>query len=205
MIRKYYLSEWLFFRKKLLAIFVILSLLSISMPFLYYDYYIDHPDRAQIMPNYRKTLHTGSLYTVNKFTLIVRLFWNNLIVTLRSTISGFVPFLFLSGLTILGLSIETGIVLSYNELFLKLDTFSLLMTMVPHGIFEFPAIIYASSLGIYLTIQTSKMIIPKFRSKTSSLQTLCEQAARSFILIVIPLLVIAAFVEVLVTPRLFPR
>jgi stage II sporulation protein M len=202
MIRKYYLNEWLFFRKKLLPIFVILLLLSILLTCLYYPYYIDHPDRAKIIaPNYGKIPQISIFSKINKFTLIVRLFWKNLIATFLSTVSGLVPFLFLPVLSILGLSIATGVVLSHNELFVKLDKFSLLMTMLPHGIFEFTAIIYASSLGIYLTIQTSKMIIPKFRSKAPALQPLCEKAACSFILIVVPLLVIAAFVEVLVTPK----
>ncbi len=205
MIRKYYLNEWVFFKKKLLPIFVILSLLSILMTSLYYHYYNDHPDRAKIIaPNYGKIPQRSVFSKVNKFTLIVRLFWKNLIATFLSTISGFVPFLFLPLLSILGFSIATGIVFSHNELFIRLDKFSLLMTMVPHGIFEVSAIIYASSIGIYLSIQTSKMIIPKFRSKAPSLQTLCEEASRSFVLIVVPLLVIAAFVEVLVTPKPFP-
>ena len=172
------------------------------MAFLYYDYFIDHPDRAKsIEPNFGKTFPKGSLFRENEFELIVRLFWNNLITSFGTTVSGFIPFLFLPVVTIVGLSIATGIILSGNELFLKLDQFSLLMSIVPHGIFEIPAIIYASSIGIYLTIQTSKMIIPKFKSKTPSPQTLCKVAGRSFILIVVPLLIIAAIVEVLVTPK----
>lgn len=206
MVTKYYLTEWLFFRKKLPPIFIILSLLSILLTSLYYQYYNDHPDRAKIMaPYYGKIPDKSIFLKVNKFTLIVRIFWNNLLITFGSAISGLFPFLFLSGLTILGSSIAAGIALSHNELFIKPDKFSLLMTVVPHGIFEMAAVIYASSIGIYLTIQTSKMIIPKFRPKAPSLQTLCEEAGRSFILIVVPLLAIAAFVEVLVTPKPFPH
>jgi stage II sporulation protein M len=202
MIKRHYISEWLFFRKKLFPIFVILSLLFILMTFLYYNYFIDHPDRAKVIaPNYGKTIYKGSLSRENEFTVIVRLFFTNLAVTFGAIISGFIPFLFLPVGPIVGLSIATGIVLSANELFLKLDQFSLLMSIIPHGIFEIPAIIYASSLGIYLTIQTSKMVIPKFRPKAPSLRTLCKEAARSFIFVVVPLLMVAAFVEVFVTPR----
>jgi stage II sporulation protein M len=137
----------------------------------------------------------------NEFTVIVRLFFTNLIVTFGAIVLGFIPFLFLSVGPIVGLSICTGIVLAGNELFLKLDYFSLLLSIVPHGIFEILANIYASSIGIYLAIQTSKMVIPRFRSKAPSLQTLCNEASHSFILVVVPSLIIAAFVEVLVTPR----
>jgi stage II sporulation protein M len=137
----------------------------------------------------------------NEFTVIVRLFFTNLIVTFGAIVLGFIPFLFLSVGPIVGLSICTGIVLAGNELFLKLDYYSFLLSIVPHNIFEIPANIYASSIGIYLTIQTSKMIIPRFRSKAPSLQTLCNEASHSFILVVVPSLIIAAFVEVLVTPR----
>jgi stage II sporulation protein M len=209
MISKYYLTEWLFFKKKLLPIFVILSLLFISMTFFYYHYYIDHPDRAKIIaPNYGDTSRKATLYTVNKFTLVGMVFLNNLSFTFLYTLLGFVPFLFLSFGAIVSSSCTIGILFSENEIFLKLDKFSLLMAMSPHGIFEVPAVIYASSIGIYLTIQTSKMIIRKFRSKTPALLTfltLCEEAGRSFILIVVPLLLIAAFVEVLISLKLFSR
>jgi len=205
MVKKYYLNEWLFFRKKLFPIFVILSLVFISMAYVYYDYYIYHPDRARnIVPSYGKTFHKGSSVRENEFVLIVRLFFKNLIFTLGATVSGFIPFLFLPAAAIVSLSVATGIVLSANELFLKLDQFSLFMSIAPHGIFEIPAIIYASSIGIYLTIQTSKMIIPKFRSKAPSHQIFCKEASRSYILIVVPLLMTAAFVEALVTPNLLP-
>jgi stage II sporulation protein M len=102
--------------------------------------------------------------------------------------------------TILIFGISIGLVFSANNLSINIDQSSLLLSILPHSIFEIPAIIYASSIGIFSTIQTSKMIIPRVRSKATSFRALCKEAGRSFVLIVVPLLTVAALVEAFITP-----
>jgi len=200
-LKKYYLTEWFFFRKKLLPIFVILLPFFISMAFLSYDYFIRHPDKAKSkIYEYGNNLSKGGFFSENSFKVFMKLFLNNLIASFGTTALGFIPFLFLPVVTILIFGISIGLVFSANNLLINIDQLSLLLSILPHSIFEIPAIIYTSSIGIFSTIQTSKMIIPRFRSKATSFQTLCKEAGRSFVLIVVPLLTIAALVEAFITP-----
>ena len=202
MLRRNYLNQWNFFKRQLLRTFVILLLLSIFMGYLSYDYSMDHPDKAKtrIHSMYKKFEKSG-LTTDHNFKALIEIFCSNLIFCLRSIVAGFIPFLFLSVSGVLAFCMPIGVLLAVAKLYTNLDQFSLLASLWPHGIFESMAVLYASSAGVYLTIQTSKMILPKFRSKAVPFKTLCKQAACSFILVVVPLLIVAAFIEVFITPE----
>jgi stage II sporulation protein M len=133
------------------------------------------------------------------FKLMIEIFWGNLLICLKSIILGFVPFLFLPVIGVFSSIMPIGLFLAGVNLFTEMDQFSFFVSLLPHGIFELAASLYASSVGVYLTIQTSKMILPKFRAKAVPLRTLCKQAAHSFILIVVPLLMVAAFIEAFIS------
>ncbi len=203
MLKRYYLTEWFFFRKKLLPIFVILLVFFISTAFFSYNYFVQHPDKAKSkIYEYGNNLSKSGFFSENSFRVFMKLFLNNLIASFGTAALGFIPFLFLPVVTILIFGISIGLVFSANNLSLNIEQLSLFLSILPHSIFEIPATIYASSIGIFLTIQTSKMIIPKVRSKATSFQALCKEAGRSFVLIVVPLLTVAALVEAFITPAL---
>jgi stage II sporulation protein M len=201
MLKKYYLTEWLFFKKKLRFIFLILLLLLILLSFSTYSYFIEYPERAKsTILDYVKTFRKAGLYSENNFKVFIKLFWNNLIFSLGATILGFVPFLFLPVIGIVNLSVYIGLAISLNELFIKQNQLKFLTFLSPHGVFEIPAIIYATAIGVYLSIQISRKVIPWTNRNSPPFPSLCKQAGRSFILIVVPLLLIAAFVEAFITP-----
>lgn len=190
-----------FFKKKLRFIFLILLLLLILLSFSTYSYFIRYPEKAKsTIFDYVKTFRKVGLYSENSFKAFIKLFLTNLIFSLGATILGFIPFLFLPVIAIPNLSIYVGLAISINELFAKQNLLKFLSFLFPHGALEIPAIIYASAIGIYLTIQISKKVIPWTRHNSLPFPTLCKQAGRSFILIVVPLLLIAAFVEAFITP-----
>jgi len=202
MIRKCYLTEWFFFRRKLLPIFVILLLFFISMAFLGYDYFIRHPDKAKSkIYEYGDILSKGGFFSENSFKVFMKLFLNNLIASFGTVSLSFIPFLFLPVVTILIFGISIGLVFSANSLSINIDQLSLLLSILPHSILEIPAIIYASSIGIYLNIQISKKVIPWTRHNSPSFSNLCKDAGRSFCLIIVPLLLVAAFIEAFITPQ----
>ena len=202
MLRKNYLDQRNFFKRQLLRTFVMLLLLSIFMGYLSYDYFMDHPDKAKTrIHSMHKEFEKFGLTADHNFKALIEIFWSNLIFCLRSIVAGFIPFLFLSVLSILAFCMPIGVILAAAKLYSYVDRFSLLASLLPHGIFELMAVLYASSAGVYLTIQVSKMILPKFRSNALPFKTLCKQAAYSFILVVVPLLIVAAFIEVYITPE----
>jgi len=172
------------------------------MGYLTYNYYIQNPHKTKnkIYFTHEKSFEKSHRISQDSLKLFIEIFWGNIMISLKSIALGFIPFLFLSIFGVLSLSMPIGLFLAGAKLFTEIDQFSLFVSLFTHGIFEFPASLYASSIGVYLTIQTSKMILPKFRSKAVSLRTLCKQAIHSFILIVLPLLMIAAFIEAFISP-----
>jgi stage II sporulation protein M len=171
------------------------------LSFSTYSYFIKYPERAKsTLFDYVKTFRKAGLYGENSFKVFVKLFLNNLTFSLGATLLGFIPFLFLPVIAIMHLSAQVGLVISLNELFVKQNQLKFLTFLSPHGVFEIPAIIYAAAIGVYLSIQISRKVIPWTKHNSLPFPTLCKQASRSFVLIVVPLLLIAAFVETFITP-----
>ena len=67
--------------------------------------------------------------------------------------------------------------------------------ILPHGIFEIPAIILSGSLGILLA---QSLIAEWYHGGDAAGET--RRFARLFIMYVAPLVIIAAFVEAFITP-----
>ena len=68
--------------------------------------------------------------------------------------------------------------------------------ILPHGIFEIPAFIIAGALGLML----SQSLVNEYHG-TGDAAAEAQRLTRSFVLIVIPLLVVAALVEAFITPQ----
>ena len=128
------------------------------------------------------------------------IFVNNLIASGISILLGVIPFLFLpmfslsSNAIIIGLF---GAVYQSNGI----GWFAFLVGVLPHGVIEIPALILGVTLGIHLCFKLSKTILRK------SLKGELKQAAigclRIYVLWLIPLFFLAAFVETFLTPILF--
>lgn len=128
----------------------------------------------------------------------VALFKNNLTATFLMVGAGFVPFLFLPLLLIVINAAPMGVLAAYFAHIPELGLTSFLVGILPHGIFEFVAIFLSSALGIYLCLALTKKIVGKEVPLTKILISLLKIYAY----IVIPLLIIAALIEGLITPRL---
>ena len=74
----------------------------------------------------------------------------------------------------------------------------LLTAIVPHGIFEIPAVVLSASLSFYVSVG----IIKKLMDSEFSLRTCLINSLKTFLLVVLPLLVIAAVVEAFITPAI---
>jgi len=203
MLLRIYSDEWNFFRRTLFRTFLVLSVLCVVTITMSYDYYRRHPDKMRskfsMLRNYTQEHDLAEKGGVKR---CAKLFLNNLLASIQVTISGFVPFLFLPIVTVITSSMPAGLLIAANEALGMQGNFSfLLQKLVPHGIFEFVAMLYASSIGIYVTKQMSRKLISRYRLITLSFGNLCKQAARSFFFFVVPLLLIAAVVQTFVTPK----
>ena len=75
----------------------------------------------------------------------------------------------------------------------------LLLGIVPHGIIELPAIYLSGSIGLFISINLARKI---FSSTPISFKEVLWQATRSFVLVVAPLILLAAILESTLTPFL---
>ena len=159
--------------------------------------------------------------------LALTLFYHNARASAIAVIAGWVPFLFLPILDPLFNGGVLGLLVSVTK-HQGLDVPRLVLTKIlPHGIFELTAVLYATSLGLYLSEANGKRALAAWRKKrslrqgqpspapdlTNYLETYPERTAaeaespalnviRSFLLVVLPLLLIAAFIEGFITPAL---
>jgi len=159
--------------------------------------------------------------------LTLTLFYHNARASVVAVAAGAVPFLFLPILDPLLNGGVLGLLVSVTK-HQGLDVPRLVLTQIlPHGVFELTAILYATSLGLYLSAGMGKKAAAAWNRKMAKpqagtpisprqpdfLETYPERldaepksmprnVIRSFCLVVLPLLLIAAFVEGFITPLL---
>lgn len=122
---------------------------------------------------------------LSQFGLIRFILLNNL----QSSFSGFI-FGFFFGLLPLFALIINGYILGFvSALAVEQGGFLTLLNLLPHGIFELPAIFISLGLGI----KFGSFIFMK--KKTASFRKFLWEGLRVFIFVVIPLLIIAAIIE----------
>jgi stage II sporulation protein M len=181
--------------------------------------------------------------------LALTIFYHNAFASALAVAAGILPFLCLPVLDPLVNGATLGLLASISKhqglnvplLFLK--------SVAPHGAIELTAVLYATSVGIYLSVSIAKRLLAAVRTKRvaagrepsvvpgpeapdgaaespeeagsghedagtakaagdaspqdlSSFVRCLAAAARSFMLVVLPLLLIAAFIEAFVTPVL---
>lgn len=78
--------------------------------------------------------------------------------------------------------------------------FSVFVGVIPHGIFEIPALILSMTLGIYLC----KEIIVKLLGKRKEVKfsSVFSNITRIYIFIIFPFIILAGFIEAFITPIL---
>jgi len=159
--------------------------------------------------------------------LALTLFYHNARASAIAVAAGWIPFLFLPILDPLLNGGVLGLLVSVTK-HQGLDVPRLILTKIlPHGVFELSAVLYATSLGLYLSEAMGKRALAAWRKKkgqrqgqpppppdlTNFLETYPERSAaeseslawnvfRSFVLVVLPLLLIAALIEGFITPSL---
>lgn len=119
------------------------------------------------------------------FGTILKIFLNNSFVSLLSIISGVILGIF-PVLILISNSYMIGFV---SEMAIKEAGFFILWKLIPHGIFEIPAILISTGLGIKLGFSIfDKRPLKKFEENLL-------QSLKTFILIIIPLLIVASIIE----------
>ena len=104
------------------------------------------------------------------------------------------------GISAVAMIIANGIIIGVFMVLVvkKASVLFFILGIVPHGIFEIPAAIIVSSMGMKI----GSTVIAKLKRKKVSIIDELYDAVKYFILLVVPLLFVAAFIESFITPAL---
>ena len=129
------------------------------------------------------------------------LFLHNARATGLSALYGLVPFCYLPMLSLTLNGVIIGGVLAVVQATGAANVLLMvLLGLLPHGIFELPAILLGMSLGIVICRHISGSILRK--PWAIPLEDLLGHLLRVYLLVILPLLAIAAVIETYITPIL---
>lgn len=125
------------------------------------------------------------------------LFLNNTRACIIAIAIGFIPFFFLGMYSLTINASIIGVIGSFYQVN-HLSMILLVVGLMPHGIFEFPAIFISLAISLKTSLLMSKRIVGKL--EVLDLKQHFFNVLRVFIIIVIPLLIMAACIEAYITP-----
>jgi stage II sporulation protein M len=184
-----YSREWAFFKTNLAISFGWLIVLSVFFTGLLYLAFLQNPGAmAKVWKSIAQKFQEAGLISLlgeNHLLLALKIFYINSRTTFIFTMFGFIPFFLGAALFLMLISVLT---------FFKLTA--------PHGIIEIVAVIYGVSLGVYLSKEVTRKLFARRRSNSLPFIDLLKTISRSYLLVVLPLLALAAGIEVFVTALL---
>lgn len=124
---------------------------------------------------------------------------NNFVAMITSVAYGLIPFIRLPALTLGVNGASLGLFAGYY-VHQDISLLKYLAGILPHGIFEIPALILSAALGLHLCKAVTAALREKKKGAVSTAVTQCGQILVYWIL---PLVVLAAVIETYVTPVLF--
>lgn len=122
---------------------------------------------------------------------------NNWSAMLLAVVYGFVPFLFLPAISIVSNGLLIGLLAAwYHGNGMSMGLY--LAGILPHGIFELPALVIAAACGVCLCRNMSRIVTSSPRRVP--MVELLSNLLRVLLFLVMPMTVVAAFLEAYVTP-----
>lgn len=102
------------------------------------------------------------------------------------------------GISSIGMIIANGVIIGVFMILVteKASLIFFISGILPHGIFEIPAAVITASMGMRI----GSTVIAKLKKEKVSIIKEIYNAIKYFLLLVVPLLFIAAFVEAFITP-----
>ncbi len=201
-----YKANWKFIKSKLARLFWFNCIFFSLITFLLYLYLAKHPEFGQaIMSGFSqskqdivtsmRTQTTSSSYFWAHMRTTGLLFLNNIKVNLLFSVLGVLSFM----------AFPT-IILAVNSFFLAAALavsnmpFKVFFGIMPHGIFELSSWFLAAAIGFYFSINLCEIYLKK---PHDSVKYVFKNAGICFLLFVVPLTVVAAFVEAFLTPEIY--
>ncbi len=202
-----YKQEWQIFREHYARIFIWVLAVCLVSAILTYVLLVSQPEVAtQTMQMVGEQLQKqaesfGGVLDGSNSDLFLFIVKNNLYVSTIVFLLGFIPVVILPLLSPFVTMLSIGIMLAGFKVLGENPMQALILGILPHGIVEIIAIILAGSIGCFVSLHILKKIFSPNRNNIPLLR-LIGQAARTFALVVVPLVVLAALIEGFITPEL---
>lgn len=151
---------------------------------------------AQVLTLFSQQMADAGVVSESGSISVPVLLWNNLRAMVLSVLYGFIPFIYLPALSLGVNALLLGLFAAY---FLNngISILAYLVGILPHGIFELPALVISLACGIYLCSRINQYV----RKNTRGIMApTLKNIVRVLALTVLPLLAVAAAVEAYVTP-----
>lgn len=201
-----YKANWKFIKSKLARLFWFNCIFFSLITFLLYLYLAKHPEFGQaIMSGFSqskqdivtsiRTQNTSSSYFWAHMRTTGLLFLNNIKVNLLFSVLGVLSFMAFPTIILAVNSFVMAAALAIVNTPFK----TLFFGMMPHGIFELSSWFLAAAIGFYFSINLCEIYLKK---PHDSVKYVFKNAGICFLLFVVPLTVIAAFIEAFLTPEI---
>ena len=196
-LKKQHRALWQFYRETFgeallmtVAAFLIICLLGFGVSLF-------NRSIPELVLNYfTQMVQDGNIITDDGIIHFGALLINNLRAAAISVLYGFIPFIYLTALAVGMNALILGVLAAY---YVNSGTSLLIYFagILPHGVFELSALLIAFALGLLLCRRTTQYVRKNTKGMMKPL--LCN-IARSFVMHVLPLLVMAAVAETYITP-----
>ena len=159
---------------------------------------LSFPERAyQVLNAFMEQAEESGVVDTEGELSVFALLMNNWRAMLLSAVYGFIPFLFLPVISLLTNGALLGIMASFY-LTRRMSMLLFLAGILPHGVFELPALVLSIACGAYLCVNMCRLVTSSPRR--IPMVELLGDLLRVLVLLVAPMTVAAAFIECYVTP-----
>ncbi|MCR5134996.1 MAG: stage II sporulation protein M [Clostridiales bacterium] len=198
-IGRQYKETWRFIGKDLRWIFLGTIVFFIAFIVLTDLFFNNHPEEMkQVIDTFSATVEEIS---PDGEISAPHLFLNNLRACAVAVLLGLIPFLFVTALTLIANAAVMGAVGAMYRMTGRSVAVMYLAGILPHGIFELPAILLSISMGLYICYCLVKRIC-EGRYNRGIVKKALANSLRTFLCLIVPLLAVAALIETYVTPIL---
>ncbi|MEF9992276.1 MAG: stage II sporulation protein M [Romboutsia sp.] len=188
-----------FIKEKLLKKLIVVSIIFFSLILIGVFVFTKNQELAKEIVNSFLEANADMINSNGGIT-ISKLILNNIFASLYSVALGFIPFLFVPVVALITNSLLIGATLGFTSVTMSTSSLKIfVLGILPHGILELPALLISLTMGIYLCIKVSNKIL---RREDEKIKDVLKEILRVFIMIIVPMLVLAGIIECLITPML---
>ena len=160
--------------------------------------YLTDPETTNtILDEFNRMVQEAGVIDENGAISVFVLLQNNWMAMVSTILFGFIPLMLLPALSLFSNGVLLGILAGMYSVEDSLGLGLFLAGILPHGIFEIPALLISSACGIYLCCNATRVML---RRNPMPMVPLIGDLLRVLLLVIAPLTVAAAWVECYVTP-----